>query len=129
MTTVPMPIKVLVVDDDDVDREKVRRLLVRSDHDFALTEAEDAASALELINNQTFDCMLLDWNIGGTTGPELLDQLGQRRPPAVMLSGYDAKDFAALASRHGAQGILGKQGLGTENLQAAIIGAIAAAHI
>ena len=128
MTTVPMPIKVLVVDDDDVDREKVRRLLVRSDHDFALTEA-DAASALELINNQTFDCMLLDWNIGGTTGPELLDQLGQRRPPAVMLSGHDAKDFAALASRHGAQCILGKHGLGTENLQAAIIGAVAAAHI
>ena len=68
MTTVPGQIKVLVVDDDDVDRENVRRLLVRSDQDFALTEARDVATALELIKDQIFDCMLLDWNIGGTTG-------------------------------------------------------------
>ena len=49
-------LRVLVVDDDDVDRMAVRRSLKASGIEAEITEAEDAATALQQIRSASFDC-------------------------------------------------------------------------
>ena len=53
-------LKILVVDDDDVDRMAVRRALKASGLEATVTEAEDAAGALAKLSREHFDCTLLD---------------------------------------------------------------------
>ena len=53
-------LKILVVDDDDVDRMAVRRALKSSGLEASVTEAEDAESALRRLAREHFDCTLLD---------------------------------------------------------------------
>ena len=48
-------LKILVVDDDDVDRMAVRRALKASGLEATVTEAEDADSALQRLSREHFD--------------------------------------------------------------------------
>jgi CheY-like chemotaxis protein len=53
-------LKILVVDDDDVDRMAVRRALKASGLEATVTEADDAKSALARLAKEHYDCTLLD---------------------------------------------------------------------
>lgn len=54
----PAPLHILLIDDDEVDREMVRRALSASGVDANFDEATDGRSALEALRQQTFDCAL-----------------------------------------------------------------------
>ncbi|MGE4322203.1 MAG: ATP-binding protein [Sphingobium sp.] len=59
----PTPTHILLIDDDDVDRQSVRRALSASDLTWRLTEATSAAQGLALAAETAFDCVLLDYRL------------------------------------------------------------------
>ncbi|MDF2115543.1 response regulator [Roseiarcaceae bacterium H3SJ34-1] len=83
--------RVLVVEDDAVQREAVRKLL--SSHDVETVAAGTAAECLELLKQQTFDCMVLDLSLPDASGYSLLETLSREDaysfPPVIVYTGRD----------------------------------------
>ncbi len=114
------PIRVLVVDDDSIDRRTVVRTLREG---FAVVEAASGAEALAFLQKDAFDCVLLDYTIPGTDTHQLLTQIGKEWA-VVMLTGHDDVMVAVQAMKEGAQDFLVKANLTKEALHRAIANAI-----
>ena len=88
--------RVLVVDDNPDTVELVCALLAADGHECE--GATSGAQALERCEAEHFDCMVLDVQLGDTTGIAVAEQLGREpaaRPPYIFLmSGYDESEFA-----------------------------------
>jgi signal transduction histidine kinase len=68
------PVRVLVIDDDLVDRLAIRRAIEQSDLEAQVDEASTVSEALAL-GTARYDCWLLDHDLPGTTGTELTRKL------------------------------------------------------
>lgn len=98
-------IRVLIVEDDDVDRLACRRAFAKDPaHDFELLEADSGQAGLEIAHAQSPDCILLDYNLPDLTGLEFLARLGAAKVASavMMLTGADSAAVAAEAMRRGA---------------------------
>lgn len=101
--------KVLIVDDHAVVREGVARL-VSQIPEAQTFEAETSAAALTLLRREGPDVVVLDINLGGSSGLELLQRIkAQERPASViMFSMYSDANYAMRALRAGASGYVSK---------------------
>ena len=83
--------RVLIVEDDSVQREAVGKLL--SSGDVETVGVGTAAECLELLREQTFDCMVLDLSLPDASGFSLLETLSQDGnhafPPVIVYTGHD----------------------------------------
>ena len=83
--------RVLIVEDDPVQRDAVRRLL--GSHEVETVAVATAAECLLLLKNQTFDCMVLDLSLPDASGYSLLETLSQEGaysfPPVIVYTGRD----------------------------------------
>jgi signal transduction histidine kinase/CheY-like chemotaxis protein/CHASE3 domain sensor protein len=83
--------RVLIVEDDPVQREAVGKLL--SAGDVETVSAATAAECLRLLKEQTFDCMVLDLFLPDASGFSLLETLSQEGdyafPPVIVYTGHD----------------------------------------
>jgi CheY-like chemotaxis protein len=81
--------RVLVVEDDERQRESIRQLLEHGD--VQIIAVEKASDALGQLAAQTFDCMVMDLNLPDLSGYELLEQMaGQEHvafPPVIVYTG------------------------------------------
>ena len=81
--------RVLVVEDDERQRESVRHLLSRDD--VEIVGAGTAAAALAHLRSSTFDCMVMDLNLPDFSGYELLQQMTDEDavsfPPVIVYTG------------------------------------------
>jgi CheY-like chemotaxis protein/signal transduction histidine kinase/CHASE3 domain sensor protein len=81
--------RVLVVEDDERQRESVRELLDADGVD--IVGAESAQQALGLLRQNTFDCMVMDLNLPDLSGYELLQQMSEQEdvafPPVIVYTG------------------------------------------
>ncbi|MDQ3534106.1 MAG: response regulator [Bacteroidota bacterium] len=87
-------IKVLVIDDDEVDRLTLRRALHKAEIKYVLTECFEAVDALKNLENNKYDCIFLDYLLPGIDGLMLLKQLrmnGNRTPIIIVTSQGDEK--------------------------------------
>ncbi len=96
--------QILVVDDSAVIRKVTRRILEALHLD--VQDAEDGAKALAVCAQRMPDAILLDWNLGGADGCDVLRQLRQMpeggKPKVVCwLTEQDVAQIAR-ASRAGA---------------------------
>jgi signal transduction histidine kinase len=91
-------IRVLVVDDDLVDRLAIRRAIEQSDLD---AEIEEAATSTEALAKGTskFDCWLLDHDLPGVTGTELTRKLRDAGDltPIVLVTGQHNEELLQAA--------------------------------
>jgi signal transduction histidine kinase/CHASE3 domain sensor protein/CheY-like chemotaxis protein len=76
--------RVLIVEDDDVQRAAVAKLL--TSHDVETVAAGTAAECLELLRQQTFDCMVLDLSLPDASGYSLLETLSREDAYSFRLS-------------------------------------------
>jgi len=99
---------ILVVDDDKRMRESVRDLL--GAYGFACIEAGDASEALRQLARQKPDLVLLDIQMPGMSGIDLLGRIKQefRHLPVIMVSADSTFENATQALRKGAADFLGK---------------------
>jgi signal transduction histidine kinase len=68
-------LRLLVVDDDPVDRLAIRRAIEQSGIGADTDEAGDAAEALSKLRERAYDSVLIDAGLPGTSGVELARQL------------------------------------------------------
>jgi two-component system OmpR family response regulator len=100
------PLCVLIVDDDEATRRMIADALVAEG--YTVRAAASGPEAIRSVRRQRPDLILLDVNMPGVDGWQVLAELraaGPQTPVVVMTAGYLAQD-RALAS--GAQGYLGK---------------------
>lgn len=112
--------KLLLVDDHAVVREGVRRLL--SDlPDAEIVEAEDGNSAIQIYRSQRPDLVVLDLNLDGISGLELLRRLliEDRTAKIVVFSMHSEPVYAARALKLGARGYVSKSA-GADELVTAV---------
>ena len=84
----PTPAHILIVDDDELSREFMRTIL-RAEG-CAVTTAESGGPALEILKSGTVDLVLLDINMPGVDGFEVLTRLkneGGADASIIMTSG------------------------------------------
>ncbi|MFP4446203.1 MAG: response regulator [Desulfosudaceae bacterium] len=102
------PIKLLIVDDDEKFLNTIAERLGLKD--FDVTTAADGQQAIEAADQGSFDVAILDLNMPGMDGKELLKTLKENNPflEAVMLTGYASIDSAVECTKLGAYGYLEK---------------------
>ena len=83
--------RVLIVEDDAVQLDSVRRLL--GSHDVETVGVRTAAECLEKLKASTFDCMVLDLSLPDSSGYALLETLSREDayafPPVIVYTGRD----------------------------------------
>jgi len=115
--------RILVVDDDDVDRDKIRRFLDSAMLYAEIVEADSAQSALDRLGESRFDCVLLDYQLGTTVGTDLIPRIHELTSstcPVIMITGLNSERGAVDAMRQGVFDYLPKAKLDRMQLVAAI---------
>lgn len=101
-------INLLLVEDDDEFRETCALWMSRKGHH--VTEAPDAHEAIQLFQQKHFDVAVVDLNMPGMNGLELLDRLREDNveTEVLMLTGQATVDTAVQAMKLGACDYLSK---------------------
>ena len=113
-------IKVMLVDDHDLVRTGIKRLLEDHPDINIVGEATSGEQALELVTEKDPDVVLLDINMPGIGGLEATRKLLQRKPKLkiIMLTMHEDDMFAQRLLKAGAMGYLTKGAKVDEILQA-----------
>jgi DNA-binding NarL/FixJ family response regulator len=114
-------LRLLVIDDHAMVREGLLQILRKLGPNVVQYEAQDAESALLLLETEKeFDLILLDIMLPGTNGLSLLGILRKRFPavPVVVLSAIEDIDVVNRAMRLGASGYVTKSGNGDTLIEA-----------
>ena len=103
--------RILIADDHTVVRHGVCGILNKAFGNLEVQEAKDSREALQLILEHEFDLILLDINMPGRSGLDVLEEARRIRPktPVLVLSAYPEEEFAVRAFKLGASGYLNKQ--------------------
>ena len=104
-------IRVLVGDDHAVVRRGLRQILAETPDILVDGEAPTADDVLRLVREQRWDVVILDINLPGSSGLELLSDIRKERPllPVLILTVYSEEQYAVRAIKAGAAGFLTKE--------------------
>lgn len=108
------PIRILIVDDDDVDREVLQRLLRSVPQQIEVTEADSQEQAQLMLNERDFDCVLLDYHLSDAVGLDLLPRIREhsgRVCPVIVISTRGNEDLVVKAMREGVYDYVSKSQL------------------
>lgn len=116
--------RLLLVEDEPIDRLQIRRLLQKSCIPTTLDEAESVATARAAIAAQQFDCVLLDYNLGDGGGNEVMASIKQayseHAPAVVFVTGQNDEDLVFRLLKSGAVDVIAKDGLTPAALKFAV---------
>ncbi|MDQ3308551.1 MAG: ATP-binding protein [Gemmatimonadota bacterium] len=115
-------LKILVVDDDEVDRMVVRRALRAAGINADITEVEDARTGLEILQEVAFDCAFLDYQLPGGDGLRVLSEARRAgvHTPIVMMTGHDDAELAVAMMKAGATDYVPKGAVSADRLERSI---------
>jgi DNA-binding NtrC family response regulator len=104
----PLPVSVLVIDDEEVMRDSCRQILRR--RGYAAKFAADGPEGLRLLRSETFDLVLLDLMMPGLSGLETLQHIKAESPDTIVIviTGHATVSSAVSAMRTGAYDLLSK---------------------
>lgn len=114
-------IQILLVEDDEIDRELVRRLLRES---CEITEVATGREGLQFLQNRRPQLVLLDYRLPDLNSFELLGQFVTAHIPVIILTGEDSPDIIVSAMQRGAEDYLLKGSLSKDALQWSITSAL-----
>jgi signal transduction histidine kinase len=111
-------LKILVVDDDEVDRMAVHRALLSAGVHMSLSEVETCSQAIQLIYTNSYDCVFLDYRLPDGDGLTLISQLraANIKIPLVVLTGQSDQLIAVELMKAGANDYLSKSRVSAETL-------------
>src|SRR5262245_22141937 len=107
----PSTTKILVADDHDIVRKGLKETLEDELGSVAIGEAENGKEVIELVWKQKWDLLLLDINMEGRSGLEVLEDVRKTHPklPVLILSMYPEEELAVRALKQGAAGYISKR--------------------
>jgi DNA-binding NtrC family response regulator len=90
--------RILVVDDDHFVRATLKKFLLTEGYD--ITGVRSGEAALESLENEEYDLILLDLTLTGISGIETLEKLRQFNSeiPVILISGYLTVEHIAEAA-------------------------------
>jgi two-component system invasion response regulator UvrY len=103
-------INILIADDHPIVRSGLRQILESETNLRVAGEAEDAQQVLKLVQERSWDIVLLDISMPGMDGIEILKEIKRLRPqlPVLILSMHPEEQYAIRSIRAGAAGYLNK---------------------
>ncbi len=103
-----IPIKLLLVDDEEDSRRASAKWMQRKGHD--VTDVSNAAEAMSLLEREPFDVGVFDMNMPGMSGLELLQRVHEEQIDieVIMLTGQGTVETAVSAMKMGACDYLNK---------------------
>ena len=117
--------KILIVDDDAVDREALKRALRSNIEIKQLTESKSFAEGLAEVNNNHYDVIVVDYYLPDKNGIELVIELRSKpnlgNSAIVMVSHSDEEDLALECLQVGAQDFIVKTEITAQKLKRAFI--------
>ena len=107
----PRKAKILVVDDHPMVRERMMEIIRRERDMEVCGEAADVSQTLAAVAKLHPDVVLLDLNLRGVLGLDLIKDISARFPslPMLVVSMYDEVVFAERVLRAGAKGYISKE--------------------
>jgi DNA-binding NarL/FixJ family response regulator len=100
------PTRVILADDHTLVRGGIRRILESQPQFEVIAEAADGAAALDALNRDGADVLVLDLNMNGPEGIDVLRQAKQSHPDTkvVILTMHAGREYVARALAEGADG-------------------------
>ena len=83
------PFRVLIIDDEAPARAKIRRFLAADGRFAAAGEAADGTEALTLVQRLRPELLLLDIQMPGLTGFEVVEAMEEPKPQLIFATAYD----------------------------------------
>ncbi|MBN1277128.1 MAG: sigma-54-dependent Fis family transcriptional regulator [Deltaproteobacteria bacterium] len=100
--------RILIVDDDSAHRTMLKTLL--RGWGYSVFEADDGSAAIERVQNQAFDLILMDIRMIKVSGLEALKLIKEYNPaiPVIIMTAYSSVETAVEALKRGAYDYLTK---------------------
>ena len=112
--------KILIIDDDEVDRAFLKRNLRNTKLVSKIVEAETAIVGIERFKQESFDCVLLDYNLPDKKGTEVLQELiniGGGLITVIAITGTSGESLPEKMLEAGAADYLVKDEINTQILE------------
>jgi len=112
--------RILIADDHELLRRGLKGILTEAFPKVVTGEAADAPQTMAAMEKGPWDIVLVDINMPGRNGLEILQDLKRLYPrvPVVVLSAFPEKDYAIRAFKLGASGYVSKQSASSDLLAA-----------
>ena len=103
-------LRILVVDDDEVDRMAICRTLKAVEMHIEISEAEDYETAIKALSKGNIDCAFIDYLLPDRDGLSLVQELRGNglKIPLIMLTGQGDEQIAVELMKAGASDYLSK---------------------
>jgi DNA-binding NarL/FixJ family response regulator len=103
-------IRLLIADDHAIVRSGLAQIFALTTDVHVAGEACNGLEAMALLRQQSFDVVLMDLNMPGISGSELIERVKAQQSglPILVLSMHDSPQVAAQALRAGADGFMTK---------------------
>lgn len=100
--------KILIVDDEELARSRLQRMLTSIDNSYDILHAMNATEALSAVDEESYDLIFLDVNMPGMNGLELGYEIKYANPNSAIIFQTAYEEHALKAFDIGAVGYLVK---------------------
>jgi CheY-like chemotaxis protein len=126
------PIRALLLDDNNFDRARIRRLSNKTDLGIQLDEVGSIEELDSAVRQASYDLIMIDYRLpvgdGMTALSHILDDPMNCDAGKIMITGDAAVDTAVQAMRGGCHDFLAKESMNADVLRDAMLNAIAVAR-
>src|SRR6185436_8393055 len=111
-------IKILIIDDDDVDRMAIKRALKLAGLDADVFNATDIETGTTLAFEEDFSCIFLDYNLPGNNGFDFLENYISKKgqAPVILVTSHANENLATEALKKGASDFICKSQLNADTI-------------
>jgi DNA-binding NarL/FixJ family response regulator len=111
---------ILIVDDHAVVRAGLRQFLLDDPRITKVDEADSGTQAMEMMRRARYDLLVLDINMPGRSGLDILRNVTSAHPETrvLIVSGYPERQYAVNVLKSGASGYISKESAPEELLKA-----------
>jgi signal transduction histidine kinase len=110
-------LKILIIDNDEIDRMALRHALISYGINFNLSEASNCENAIAMLNDSFYDCIFIDYFLPDGNGLAIVKQLRDAGLilPLVVLTRQEDKELTAKLQKAGASDNFSKSNLPKSN--------------
>ncbi len=104
-------VRVLHVDDDQVFLDLTGDMIERQSDDISVESVSSAEEAVDVLEDEEFDCLVSDYDMEGYSGLDLLEEVREMEPelPFVLFTGKGSEEIASQAITAGVTDYIQKQ--------------------